>query len=247
MTIAHLYLVRIGFWSHVSPNGSERPIFGPKWPKCIFWAKFGQIHTLDRDLEGKPIFSECWIELNYLLQWIFTNTRSALFFLLFLLRHFFRTRVLNFDPVQRLLLLKTLIENKKRASIAMREIYTDINQLWCPLSKTVMSIVQMNPNHSFSETWKKQDKTKQLLFASNVSNVNFVVVISQQIFLTSCKNIHSVVVSCSSTFSGFFSSSVDWSVDSIDSCARSSDPEVIRWVLMIPLSDQEQTAEVRFI
>ena len=169
------------------------------------------------------------------------------FFSFFLLRHFFRTRVLNFDPVQRLLLLKTLIENKKRASIAMREIYTDINQLWCPLSKTVMSIVQMNPNHSFSETWKKQDKAKQLLFASNVSNVNFVVVISQQIFLTSCKNIHSVVVSCYSTFSGFFSSSVDWSVDSIDSCARSSDPEVIQWVLMLPLLDQEQTAEVRLI
>ena len=61
--------------------------------------------------------------------------------------------------------------------------------------------------------------------------VNFAVVISQQIFLTSCKNVHSVVVSCSSTFSGSFTTSVDWSVDSIDSGARSSDPEVIQWAM----------------
>ena len=35
------HLVCIVFWSGMAPNGPERPIFGPKWPKCLFWAKFG--------------------------------------------------------------------------------------------------------------------------------------------------------------------------------------------------------------
>ena len=59
---------------------------------------------------------------------IFDIPLSALFFFFFLLRHFFRTCVLNFNSGQRLLFLKTLIENKKKAPIAIREIYTDINQ-----------------------------------------------------------------------------------------------------------------------
>ena len=39
-----MHLARIVFWVGLAPNGSERPIFGPKWPNILMqiWPLMGQ-------------------------------------------------------------------------------------------------------------------------------------------------------------------------------------------------------------
>ena len=46
------HLVCIVFWSGIGRNGQKMPIFGPKWPKCIFWAKFGRFWAKNPNFYG---------------------------------------------------------------------------------------------------------------------------------------------------------------------------------------------------